>query len=82
MDLRPLDEDAAIERVLSALQILGPGRFLHVLCESEPICFYGVMGNLGYSHEWARRGDGDVEVFLWSAQDATAELALRRSRAG
>lgn len=70
LDVRGLAPPEPLERVLDALDLLGPGDTLCMLIEREPRPLYRILANNGFCHRTTALPDFQYEVRIWRA-DAT-----------
>jgi uncharacterized protein (DUF2249 family) len=67
LDLRGLAPPEPLERVLDALDTLGPGDRLRMLIEREPLPLYRILLRNGYQYQTAMRGDTLFEITIRAA---------------
>ena len=77
LDVSDLEPPEPLQRVLTALDALDEGEFLHVLHRREPLLLYPELMDRGFRYLTTFERDYDCEVFIWRDGDARAERACR-----
>jgi uncharacterized protein (DUF2249 family) len=67
LDVRGLMPPEPLERVLDALDLLGPGKRLRMLVDREPLPLYRILERNGFCYAGAMRDDGTFEVDIRTA---------------
>lgn len=65
LDVRGLAPPEPLERVLDALDLLGPADQLRMLIEREPHPLYRILANNGYYHSTTALPDSLYQVTIW-----------------
>jgi hypothetical protein len=65
LDVRGLAPPEPLEKVLDALDVLGPTDQLRMLIEREPYPLYRILDNNGYLHYTIVLPDFQYEVRIW-----------------
>jgi uncharacterized protein (DUF2249 family) len=65
LDVRGLEPPGPLEKVLDALDLLGPADQLCMLIEREPHPLYRILANNGYRHHTTALPDFLYEVRIW-----------------
>jgi uncharacterized protein (DUF2249 family) len=73
LNVSRLEPPEPLERVLAALESLGPGEYLRVLHSREPYLLYPILDERGFV--WHTRPGGEVafEIYIWRRDDAQAQ---------
>jgi len=77
LDVSDLEPPEPLQRVLTALDDLGDGEYLHMLHRREPFLLYPELENRGFCYLTTFDGDYDCEVLIWRDGDRLAERACR-----
>lgn len=59
-----------MEKVLLALDLLRPGQRVRFLLHREPHPLYGILANMGYSHQTHLLADGCYEILIEAREAA------------
>ncbi len=70
VDARWLLPPDPMEKVLAALDALGPGQHVRFLLHREPYPLYGILQNMGYSHRTHMIEDGCFEILIEPRSDS------------
>ena len=65
VDGRGLEPPEPMERVLEALDSIGPGERIRFVMDRDPVPLYRILDMNGYRHATEYRDDGTVEVLIW-----------------
>ena len=72
LDVRGLEPPEPLEKVLDALDLLGPGDQLRMLIEREPHPLYRILARNGYHHSTAALPDSLYQITIWRGRTALA----------
>lgn len=75
LDVSDLEPPEPLERVLTALDELGDGEFLHMLHRRDPLLLYPELERRGFRYLTTFERDYECEVFIWRDGDTVAENA-------
>lgn len=67
IDVRGLQPPEPLERVMDALDTLGPQQRLRMLIDREPVPLYRILERNGHPYFPQRRDDGLVEILILPA---------------
>jgi len=75
IDVRDLAAPEPLQKILPAVDALGPGEFLHVLHRREPHCLYRLLEEIGVAHRHIA-SETQLDIWIWRKSDRLAELAV------
>ena len=67
IDVRELAPPAPLEKILSALDTVGPGNHLKVLHRREPCMLYPMLERKGFAYRLLKRNEHLYEITIWRA---------------
>ncbi|MEH6628520.1 MAG: DUF2249 domain-containing protein [Motiliproteus sp.] len=73
LDVSDLEPPQPMERILETLRQLQPGSALKVQHRREPIPFYPMLKELGYSRISRKLAEDRFVIFIWLTEDASLE---------
>lgn len=82
LDVSDLEPPEPLEQVLSALDDLGDGEFLHMLHRREPLLLYPELDRRGFRYLTILDRHYACEVYIWRDGDSVAERACRADDQG
>jgi uncharacterized protein (DUF2249 family) len=65
LDVRGLEPPEPMERVLDALNMLGPGEQLRMIIDRQPRPLYRILRNNGYTYHETLKPEGIFEILIW-----------------
>lgn len=75
VDARGLAAPEPLERVMDALDKLGPGQTIRLLLHREPFPLYDLLAERGYAHATHEDAGGNYVILIRSSHDPTAPPA-------
>ena len=75
VDARGLGAPEPLERVMDALDTLGPGQTIRLLLHREPFPLYELLAERGYAHATREDADGNYVILIRSSHDPTSPRA-------
>jgi len=77
LDVSELEPPEPLERVLTALEYLEEGQYLHMAHRREPLLLYPELEQRGFDYLTLFDRDYPCEVLIWRRDDRLAETACR-----
>jgi TusA-related sulfurtransferase len=78
LDVSGLEPPEPRDRIVAALEQLGPGDYLRVLHHREPLMFYPWLQEHGYAWHTRAGATTAFEIFIWRVVDQTAAAAVQK----
>lgn len=76
LNVSDLEPPEPLERVLDAIEKLGPGQFLRMLHNREPFPLYMILEDSGFKY-CVREGQETIfEIFIWRRNDDVAATVV------
>ncbi|GJL81841.1 MAG: hypothetical protein DHS20C01_14750 [marine bacterium B5-7] len=73
LDVSELEAPEPLERILTTIESLQQGEFLHVYHRRDPLPLYPLLQDRGCRWQSGRDNKDMIHVFIWYADDSAAE---------
>lgn len=81
VDVRELEAPEPLRKVLSVVEQLQEGQYVHVIHRREARCLLQLIDELGFDHKIAN-GDPHYDIWIWRRNDNLAGLAVQEAAGG